>query len=43
MLMHVGIFMADLAHVYTNCVNTDLVTKFYFPHISRSSVISQIN
>ncbi len=43
MLMHAGIIMADRAHLYTNGVNTALVTKYYFLHISRSSVINQIN
>ncbi len=42
-LLCAGLFKADLAHVYTLQVYAGHVTKFHFPHISRSWVISQIN
>ena len=41
--VNAGLFTSDLARVYTEGVYAGHVTKFHFPRISRSSVISQIN
>ncbi len=42
-LICVGLWLADLAYIYTEGVYAGHVMKFHFLHISRSSVISQIN